>query len=144
MCFFNLHFKLNLEWYRTRCGYQCQTSWASRNPIFEYQLSWNLINAYQELNFFIFKNFYLPLGCWTNLVLSVTFVNPQNLCGLDHQVISFQLKLSSGTISNWPQCRWILNCKYSENLKVSLTYQPTNLQTGVGATDATASNNFRI
>ena len=28
---------------------------SSRNPIYEYQLSWNLINAYQELNFFIFK-----------------------------------------------------------------------------------------
>ena len=58
-----------LGWYRIHCGDQCQTSWASRNPIFEYQLSWNLINAYQELNFFIFKcgvfhiisDFYLPL-----------------------------------------------------------------------------------
>ena len=58
-----------LGWYRIHCGNQCQTSWASRNPIFEYQLSWNLINAYQELNFFIFKcgvfhiisDFYLPL-----------------------------------------------------------------------------------
>ena len=74
-----------LGWYRIHCGDQCQTSWASRNPIFEYQLSWNLINAYQELNFFIFKcgvfhiisDFYLPLSmkwmfivhdsfkCWT-------------------------------------------------------------------------------
>ena len=31
------------------------TSWASRNPIFKYQLSWNLLNAYQGLDFFIFK-----------------------------------------------------------------------------------------
>ena len=60
----------SLGWYRIHCGYQCQTSWASRNPIFEYQPSWNLINAYQELNFFIFKYlvsdlisaFYLPLN----------------------------------------------------------------------------------
>ena len=59
-----------LGWYRIHCGDQCQTSWASRNPIFEYQLSWNLINAYQELKFFIFKcgvfhiisDFYLPLS----------------------------------------------------------------------------------
>ena len=42
----------SLGWYRIHCGYQCQTSWASRNPIFEYQPSWNLINAYQELKFF--------------------------------------------------------------------------------------------
>ena len=27
----------------------------TRNPLYEYQLSWNLINAYQELNSFIFK-----------------------------------------------------------------------------------------
>ena len=27
----------------------------SRNPIYEYQLSWNLINAYQEVIFFIFE-----------------------------------------------------------------------------------------
>ena len=27
----------------------------TRNPLYEYQFSWNVINAYQELNFFIFK-----------------------------------------------------------------------------------------
>ena len=27
----------------------------SRNPIYEYQLCWNLINAYQEIIFFIFE-----------------------------------------------------------------------------------------
>ena len=46
---------VHLGWDRIHYGYQCRTSWASRNPIFEYQLSGNLINAYQELNFFIFK-----------------------------------------------------------------------------------------
>ena len=49
--------QLNLGWDRIHYVYQCQTSWASRNPIFEYQLSWNIINVYQELKFFLLRIF---------------------------------------------------------------------------------------
>ena len=44
--------EVGLGWDRIHYGYHCQTSWPSWNPTYEYQLSWNLINAYQELIFF--------------------------------------------------------------------------------------------
>ena len=82
--------KVNISWFSWlgrivfTMEYWCQTSWTSRNPIYEYQLSWNLINAYQELKFFIFEygvsrfqsDFYLPLHSVYILYIHMFFASP--------------------------------------------------------------------
>ena len=86
------------------------TSRACRNPIFEYQSSWNLINACQELNFFIFKwgvfpiitAFYLPLFKSDYLVERISSQKNDSICAFLPIITSRRNALLEKSSNYWP------------------------------------------